>query len=70
MTCPLKTSTLLSVMNNTYKTIYQVDKYENEVSPLDDAELKEATQGLKKIKNDKHITIWDCEEYQIIALKA
>ena len=43
------------VMNTTYKTIYQVDKYENEVSPLDDAELKEATQGLKKIKNDKHI---------------
>ena len=56
-------------MNNKYKTIYQVDKYENQVSPLKMNELEEATEGLDKIKNDKHITIWDCEEYQVIALK-
>jgi hypothetical protein len=57
-------------MNTTYKIIYQVDKYENQVSALPKSELEEATEGLSKIKNDKHMTIWDCEEYQVIALKA
>ena len=57
-------------MNNNYTIIYQVDKYENQVSTLPKGELEEATEGLSKIKNDKHITIWDCEEYQVIALKA
>jgi hypothetical protein len=57
-------------MKNNYTIIYQVDKYENQVSTLPMDELGEAIEGLDKIKNDKYITIWDCEEYQVIALKA
>ena len=57
-------------MNNNYTIIYQVDKYENQVSTLPMDELGEATKGINVIKKDKHITIWDCEEYQVIALKA
>ncbi len=61
-------------MNN-YKTIYHIDKYENQVfaMPADAMpaeELKEMTRGLEKIKNDKNMTMWDCEEYQVLALKA
>jgi hypothetical protein len=68
--CPQRITNIFSVMNTTYKTIYQVDKYENQVSALPKGELEEAVEGLSKIKNDKNITIWDCEEYQVIALKA
>ena len=56
-------------MNN-YKTIYHIDKYENQVSVVPADELKEMTRGLEKIKNDENITLWDCEEYQVLALKA
>ena len=56
-------------MNN-YKTIYHIDKYENQVSAMPADELKEMTRGLEKIKNDKNITLWDCEGYQVLALKA
>jgi len=56
-------------MNN-YKTIYQIDKYEMQVSVVPEDELKMMTRGLVKIKNDDNITLWDCEEYQVLALKA
>jgi len=69
LTCPKRILNIKTVMNN-YKTIYHIDKYENQVSALPADELKEMTRGLEKIKNDKNITLWDCEEYQVLALKA
>ena len=56
-------------MNN-YKIIYYIDKYENHVSQTPVEELKDMIKGLKKIKSDKNIDMWDCEEYQVLAIKA
>ena len=69
LTCPPPDLNIKTVMNN-YKTIYQIDKYEMQVSVMPADELKMMTRGLEKIKNDENITLWDCEEYQVLALKA
>jgi len=69
LTCPPSTLNIKTVMNN-YKIIYIIDKYENHVSQAPAEELKDLIEGLKKIKRDKNIDMWDCEDYQVLAIKA
>ena len=57
-------------MNKTYKHIYLSDKSEKYVSKVPHDDLKEATEGLEMIKNDDNVTVWDCEQYQVFAIKA
>ena len=57
-------------MNTQYSHIYLSDKSEQDVCKLPTEDLNDATEGLKMIKDDDFITVWDCEEYQIFAIKA
>jgi len=57
-------------MNTQYNHIYLSDKSEQDVCKLPTEDLNDATEGLKMIKDDDVITVWDCEEYQIFAIKA
>lgn len=57
-------------MNTQYNHIYLSDKSEQYVSKLPNEELKPATEGLKMIKDDDFVTVWDCQSYQIFAIKA
>ena len=57
-------------MNTQYNHIYLSDKSEQDVCKLPAEDLNDATEGLKMIKDDDFITVWDCQEYQIFAIKA
>jgi len=57
-------------MNAQYKHIYLSDKSEQDVCKLPTEDLNDATEGLKMIKDDDVITVWDGQEYQIIGIKA
>jgi len=56
-------------MNN-YKALYLFDKTEGKIGPLEVSELQEATDGLKEVKNDENVVIWECEHYQVLAIKS
>ena len=58
------------VMNTQYNHIYLSDKSEQDVCKLPAEDLNAAIEGLKMIKDDDFITVWDCQEYQIFAIKA
>ena len=57
-------------MNTQYNHIYLSDKSEQDVCKLPAEDLDGATKGLKLIKDDDFITVWDCQDYQIFAIKA
>jgi hypothetical protein len=57
-------------MNTQYNHIYLSDKSEQDVCKLPAEDLDDATKGLKLIKDDDFITVWDCQDYQIFAIKA
>ena len=57
-------------MNNKYTIVYIAYKETNEVLAMSNKNnVKYINKGLVKIKNDKHVTIWDGKDYQIIAIK-
>jgi len=56
-------------MNNKYKSIYLTDKSEQYVQKVPMEELNEATMGLEVIEDNKEITVWECDSYQIFAIK-
>ena len=59
-------------MNTQYNHIYLSDKSEQNLCickiPYED--LNDAVEGLKIIKDDEFVTIWDGEELQVFAIKA
>ena len=57
-------------MNTQYNHIYLTDKSEQDVCKLPEEDLDDATKGLKLIKDDDFITVWDGQDYQIFAIKA
>jgi len=57
-------------MNTQYNHIYLTDKSEQYVSKLHNEQLELASKGLEIIKDDEFVTIWDCEQYLIFAIKA
>ena len=57
-------------MNNPYTIVYIAYKETNEVLAMSNKNnVKYINKGLTKIKNDKHVAIWDGKDYQIIAIK-
>ena len=67
---PTNPSTIVPVMNTQYNHIYLTDKSEQHVSKVPQQELEEATKGLKLIKDDDFVTVWDGKSYQVFAIKA
>jgi hypothetical protein len=57
-------------MNTQYNHIYLTDKSEQYASKVPTEALEQAIEGLKMIKDDEFVTIWDCEQYLIFAIKA
>ena len=57
-------------MNTQYNHIYLSDKSEQYVSKVPEEALEQAIDGLKMIKDDGFVTIWDGEELQVFAIKA
>jgi hypothetical protein len=58
------------VMNTQYNHIYLTDKSEHYASKVPTEALEQATEGLKMIKDDGFVTIWDGESYLVFAIKA
>jgi hypothetical protein len=67
--CPQQISNIC-LMNTQYNHIYLTDKSEQYVSKLPNEQLELASKGLEIIKDDEFVTIWDCEQYLIFAIKA
>jgi hypothetical protein len=57
-------------MNTQYNHIYLTDKSEHLASKVPTEALEQATEGLKMIKDDGFVTIWDGESYLVFAIKA
>ena len=57
-------------MNNKYAIVYISYKETNEVLAMSNKNnVNYINKGLVKIKNDKHVSIWDGKDYQIVAIK-